>query len=148
MQLTTMLLGAVVAAGIIAAPAPAPADAKSMMANVAQWTIEGMVRTCNAADTSCKWSFNIATHTANPTPCQYTVTGKPASHASTNGVHCGGFTISSGWSGQFGPGNGFTTLAVVDNAKKLIVWPAYTDKQLANGVVVTPNQSYAPVTLG
>lgn len=143
-----MLLAAALTASVIASPAPAPADAKSMMANVPQWTIERMVRTCNAADTSCKWSFNIDTHTANPTPCQYTVTGKPASHASTNGVRCGVFTISSGWSGQFGPGNGFTTLSVVDYTKKVIVWPAYTDKQLANGVVVRPDQSYAPVTLG
>jgi hypothetical protein len=146
MQLTTILLAAAVTAGTIAAPAPA--SAKSMMANVAEWTIERMVRTCNAANTSCKWSFSIDTHTANPTPCQFTVTGSPASQAPANGVHCGVFTVSSGWSGQFGPGNGFTTLSVVDYSGKLIVWPAYTDKQLANGVVVTPDQSYAPATLG
>ena len=128
--------------------AAATAGAKSMMASVPEWTIEWMVRTCNGADTSCNWSFSIDTHTGNPTACQFTVTGSAASHAPANGVHCGVYTVSSGWSGQFGPGNGFTTLSVVDYTQKLIVWPAYTDKQLANGVVVTPDQSYAPATLG
>lgn len=40
-----------------------------------------------------------------------------------------------------------TTLAVVNNAAKLIVYPAYTDKQLTNGTVVTPDQSYTPQAL-
>ena len=143
-----MLFAAAVTAGAMAAPAPVPAEAKSMMANVAEWTIEGMVRTCNSADTSCNWSFNIDTHTANPTACHYTVTGSPASQAPEKGVQCGVFTVTSGWSGQFGPGNGFTTLSVINYGAKLITWPAYTDKQLGNGAVVTPNQSYAPATLG
>ncbi|CRK23756.1 hypothetical protein BN1708_013790, partial [Verticillium longisporum] len=55
---------------------------------------------------------------------------------------CGPYTVTSSWSGQFGEGNGFTTLAVVNRSSKQIVWPAYTDKQLAKAVVVKPNQSY------
>lgn len=148
MQFTTMLIAAAVTAGAMAAPAPAPAGAKSMMADVAEWTIEQMVRTCDEADTSCEWSFNINTHTADPTECKYSVTGTPASQAPNNGAQCGDFTVTSGWSGQFGPNNGFTTLSVVDYSNKLITWPAYTDVQLANGVVVTPDQSYGPTTLG
>ena len=42
---------------------------------------------------------------------------------------------------------GFTTLSVVDSAAKTIVWPAYTDKQLVNNTVVTPDQSYTPQNL-
>ena len=76
------------------------------------------------------------------------VTGSPASRQKAGGPgKCGAYTVTSGWSGQFGEGNGFTTLSVVDQAKKLIVWPAYTDKQLAGGKVVKPDQAYAPTKL-
>lgn len=148
MQLTAAILALASVAGTIAAPAPVPGTAKSMMANVAEWTIEKMTRTCNSGNTSCVWSFHIDTHTASPTPCTFTVTGNPASQSPENGAQCGPFTVTSGWSGQFGPGNGFTTLSVIDYSSKLIVWPAYTDVQLSHGALVTPDQSYAPVTLG
>jgi len=70
------------------------------------------------------------------------VNGNPATQANFNGITCGGYTVSGGWSGQFGPGNGFTTLAVVNNAKRQIAYPAYTDSELASGKPVTPNRSY------
>jgi hypothetical protein len=60
---------------------------------------------------------------------------------------CGKYTITSNWSGQFGKGKGFTTLAVVDNPTSQIIYPGYKDTQLVNGTVVKPDQSYAPAAL-
>ncbi|TPX08605.1 uncharacterized protein E0L32_009944 [Thyridium curvatum] len=146
MQFTTALLTLAAAGSALAAPAPA--TAKSMTANVPEWTIEGLVRSCNAEDTSCHWSFTIDTHTSAPVPCAYDQTGAPASQAQVNGVTCGQFAVSSGWDGSWGPGNGFTTLAVKDEAARQIAWPSYTDKQLVNGQVVSPDQSWAVSTIG
>lgn len=150
MQLNTAVLSLLAAAGTsFAAPAldSRGAPSVSAMAATPQWIIRSFTRTCNAADTSCTVSFGVDTQLAPVTNCSYTVTGSPASQTSTNGITCGPYTISSGWSGQFGPGNGFTTWSVVDWSKRLIVWPAYADHELVNGVTVTPDKSYAPQTL-
>ena len=144
MQLQTLLVAALAAVPAFSAPAPA-ADKSMMAAADAEWTITSFVRTCNSDNTSCDYSFSIDTHTAAATPCSYTVTGDTASRASYSGEKCGAYTISSNWSGQFGVENGFQTLAVTDN--QLIIYPAYTDKQLVNGQVVVPDQSYAPQNL-
>ncbi|KAK3379050.1 hypothetical protein B0T24DRAFT_144615 [Lasiosphaeria ovina] len=146
MYFTTSILGFLAATTALAAPAlSSRADGSvSAMAAVPQWTIKSFTRSCNAADTSCNVSFGVDTHLAAVTNCAYTVTGSPASQATTGGISCGPYTVSSGWSGQFGPGNGFTTWAVVDQAQRLIVWPAYQDRELVNGVAVTPDKSYAP----
>lgn len=144
MHFQTLLLAAISALPALSAPAPA-ADKSMVAAATPQWTIKSFVRTCNTANTSCKYSYTIDTHVGTPTPCTYTATGNPASRASYNNVKCGAYTISSSWSGQFGDGNGFQTLAVTNG--KVIVYPAYTDKQLVNGKVVSPDQSYAPQNL-
>ncbi|KAI8625941.1 hypothetical protein F5Y19DRAFT_448471 [Xylariaceae sp. FL1651] len=135
MQFTTTVIAAILSAStVFAAPAAIP-----------NWTMQGLKRVCNAADTSCTWSFGINTNTgAAVTPCSFVVTGAPASQSNSNGNQaCGTFSVSSGWSGQFGPGNGFTTLAVYNNANKQIAWPAYTDVELAGGKTVTPDKSWA-----
>ena len=149
MHLNNILFGLVAASSnVLAAPAlDTRAESVSAMAEVPQWTIKSFTRTCNAGDTSCTVSFGIDTHTTPVTSCSYTVTGSPASQTSTNGITCGPYTISSGWSGVFGPGNGFTTWSVADWSKRLITWPAYADHELANGVAVSPDKSYAPQTL-
>ena len=154
MKLSTAFVTALFSASALAAPAADAADvverqngAISMMAAVPQWTIENMKRVCNKANTQCTWTFAIDTHTAAATPCKFVVKGASASTTDSSNNKCGGYTIGSGWSGQFGPGNGFTTLSVVSNAKKLIIYPAYTDKQLAGGKVVKPDQSYTPQNL-
>ncbi|KAL8812521.1 MAG: hypothetical protein Q9223_001003 [Gallowayella weberi] len=144
MQFSTFFLATF--AAIPALSAPAPATEVSMMAAAApQWTIKSFVRTCDTANTSCNYSFNIDTHAGATTPCTYAVTGDPAARASYNNVECSAFTISSTWSGQFGPNNGFQTLAVVNG--RTIVYPAYTDNQLVDGRVVSPDQSYTPQNL-
>ncbi|KAI5456730.1 small secreted protein, partial [Mariannaea sp. PMI_226] len=133
-----------------AAPAPA-ADSVSMMAASPQWTMQSLSRSCDSADKTCTWNFKIFPGSGSATACKYIVkstSSQPkASQANGGPTKCGDFTITSGWSGQFGPGNGFTTMSVVSSSKKQIIWPAYTDKQLASGKVVKPDQSYAPAAL-
>ncbi|WYZ43287.1 hypothetical protein EsH8_VI_000986 [Colletotrichum jinshuiense] len=144
MQITNIFLSALAAATAVSGSPVAKREVKSMMAAAPEWTIEAFTRTCNAEDTSCDYSFNINTHTAATTACKFTTTGSPASRAASN-AKCDAYTVTSGWSGQFGADAGFTTFSVTD--QKLIVWPAYTDKQLVNGIAVNPDQSYAPQNL-
>ncbi|GKT49670.1 uncharacterized protein ColSpa_09851 [Colletotrichum spaethianum] len=145
MQITNILFSALAAAAAVSGSPVAKREVKSMMAaGVVEWTIESFVRTCNAENTSCDYSFTIDTHITAPTACKFTTTGSPASRAASN-AKCGAYTVTSGWSGQFGEDAGFTTFSVTD--QKLIVWPAYTDKQLVNGQVVSPDQAYAPQNL-
>ncbi|KAJ5779491.1 hypothetical protein N7457_007211 [Penicillium paradoxum] len=145
MQLTQLLLATgLFASSAFAAPT---ASSKSMMAASPQWTIQNTKRVCNTEDTSCTWTFGIYPGAGDATACKYVVKGSPASQSDGGPVNCGEFTVTSGWSGQFGEGNGFTTLSVVKNDVRQIIWPAYTDNQVAEGKVVQPDQSYAPVTL-
>ncbi|KAH8667092.1 hypothetical protein BX600DRAFT_550018 [Xylariales sp. PMI_506] len=134
-------------AALLLATLPSAIASPVLAPRATTWTIRSLKRPCNSADTSCTWTFGIDTGSA-VTPCSFTVTGSPADQTDrTVGATCGAFTVTTGWSGQFGPGNGFTTLAVVNYATKQIAWPAYTDKQLAGGVVVSPDQSYAVTQL-
>ncbi|KAL4864057.1 hypothetical protein BDV12DRAFT_176755 [Aspergillus spectabilis] len=144
LSLANLLFAALSVSSALAAPAPEPA--KSMMVANTEWTITNMKRVCNAADTKCTWTFGIDNGSAN-TPCTYVVNGSTASQANGGPATCGPYTITSGWSGQFGPNNGFTTLSVVRAGSRRIVWPAYTDAQLSGGKVVKPDQSYIPAAL-
>ncbi|CAL5873169.1 uncharacterized protein PFLUO_LOCUS7438 [Penicillium psychrofluorescens] len=141
MQLTQFLLSTLFASSaVLAAPV-------SMMTAGPEWTITNMKRVCNAKDTSCTWTFGIEIGSGVATPCTFVVKGNEASEASGGPVKCGAFTVTSGWSGQFGPGNGFTTMSVVNDNTRKIAWPAYTDVQLDTEKVVKPDQSYAPAAL-
>ncbi|CAI7662463.1 unnamed protein product [Penicillium glandicola] len=145
-QLTQLLI----ATGLVASSAfaaPADTSAKSMMADSPEWTLQDTKRVCNTDDTSCTWTFGIYPGSGDATACTLLVEGTTASRANGGPATCGGYTVTSGWSGQFGDDNGFTTLSVVDNAAREIIWPSYTDAQLAGGDVVKPDQSYAPVSL-
>ncbi|KAM0205196.1 hypothetical protein ACHAPA_007806 [Fusarium lateritium] len=144
MKFTAALIALVSASGAVAAPAAA--DSVSMMAATPQWTIQSLNRVCDKADTTCTWNFKINTGSGAATPCKYVVKAKGASKANGGPAKCGTFTITSGWSGQFGANAGFTTVSVVSN-KKQIIYPSYTDKQLAGGKVVKPDQKYAPAAL-
>ncbi|KAI9150339.1 hypothetical protein HJFPF1_10101 [Paramyrothecium foliicola] len=148
MQITNLFVAALFAANSALA-APAPATGVSQMAAVPEWTIENTKRVCNSADSECTWTFGVNTGVAGSksTACTLTVKGAKASQRNGGPANCGSYTVTSGWSGQFGPNNGFTTLSVVDNTKKLIVWPAYTDNEVKAGKVVSPNKKYAPAKL-
>ncbi|KAK8088993.1 hypothetical protein PG997_003954 [Apiospora hydei] len=144
-----MLYTSLVSTLFAAAALAAPTASKSMMAS-GEWTIESLKRTCNADDTSCDWEFKINTNTPGVAvqACKVTAKGKPASQTDVKEPQwCGPYRVTTGWSDQFGKDNGFTTLAVVNEAKKLIVYPAYQDKQLKNGVPVVPDQKYTPAAL-
>ena len=108
------------------------------------WVVQDFTRTCNAADTSCEVKLTINSQGSRPSTCRYSIKGNPASRADRTNVDCGIYKVSSGWSGQFGPKNGFTTWAIVDEAKRLRIWPAYADSELVDGRKVTPDKSYAP----
>ncbi|KAM5341384.1 hypothetical protein ACJ41O_014415 [Fusarium nematophilum] len=146
MKFSTVLVGLLSATGAVAAPAPE--ESVSMMAATPQWTIRSLKRYCRADDSICNWKFGIDIGGGKVTECRYDVKGPKASRKNPAGPSkCGDFTITSGWSGQFGEGNGFTTLSVVSNSKRQIIWPAYTDKQLAGAKIVKPDQAYAPAAL-
>lgn len=134
-------------AALLALSASTALAAPVSVAAAEEWTLQGVTRTCDAADTTCAWSFSISTGVANTTavPCPYVVNATstaPASQANGGPTACGAFTVLSGWSGQFGPGEGFTTLSIVDYPNKLIAYPAYKDVELADGAVVSPDRSY------
>ncbi|KAI2632358.1 hypothetical protein GGR54DRAFT_31593 [Hypoxylon sp. NC1633] len=142
MQLTTLFSTLLCASTALAAKL-------SMAAEAAEWTIQGLARTCDQADTVCLWTFNIVTGVEGsvPTGANYTVhattsPAAPASRAIGGPAHFRNFTVTSSWSGQFGEGEGFTTLSVIDYDCGLIVYPAYKDTQLVNGKIVKPDQSY------
>ncbi|OTA54908.1 hypothetical protein K449DRAFT_426025 [Hypoxylon sp. EC38] len=147
MQLSTSLLtNLLLSASTITISLAAPL---SMAApNAAEWTIESLSRTCDDADTTCVWSFGVNTGepgVAVTSVSNYTVnatSSAPASRAVGGPQKFGNFTVTSTWSGQFGEGQGFTTLSVIDYDRGLIVYPAYKDTQLVNGQVVKPDQSY------
>ncbi|EJT68307.1 hypothetical protein GGTG_14116 [Gaeumannomyces tritici R3-111a-1] len=148
---------------VLADPADlAPWDRVALVALVAQADREGLaalgrhppafpaarllpVRAARAAPVSFGVDRNDGTP---PTPCSFVQAGgSKARVLESSPKQCGKYTVSSGWSGQFGPGHGFTTLSVIDKAQKLIVWPAYTDAQLAGMQTVKPDQSYPQHTL-
>ncbi|KAI1427511.1 surface protein 1 [Xylaria sp. FL1777] len=117
-----------------------------------EWTLQSLERVCDGTDASCTWTFGINTNEAgvNATACAYTVAATsagPASQSNGGPTTCGVFTITSGWSGQFGPDQGFTVISVVDYAKKLIAYAGYTDAMVKNGTTVTPDLSFPVQTL-
>ncbi|KAI0596072.1 hypothetical protein F4775DRAFT_329754 [Biscogniauxia sp. FL1348] len=139
MQLTSTTLLSPLLAATAALAAPISTYAAT------EWTIQSLSRTCSADGGQCVWDFSVSTGEEAVTPCTYVVNATaeaPASQASGGPAACGVYTVTSGWSDQFGADQAFTTLSVVDYAQKLIVYPAYTDAQLANATVVEPDLSF------
>ncbi|KAL4803360.1 hypothetical protein BDV18DRAFT_144639 [Aspergillus unguis] len=136
MNMNTLLL----ALGVASTALAAPTTKSTRQAD--SWTITSLSRTCDDADTTCTWTFGIDNGVDN-TPCTFDTTGSPASQADGGPATCGVYTVTSSWSGQYGEDNGFTTLAVVDYDAGLLVWPGYSDADLAGGEVVA-DQTYTP----
>ena len=113
------------------------------------WTINSLSRACDDTDTVCGWSFLIDTNCPSqaPTPCSFSIKslgpGVPASrspkHEKGEDELCGPYEVHSSWSGQFGPGQGFTTLSVIDNGSKLGAYPAYRDDLFGKGKETVPD---------
>lgn len=92
----TTIISALSASLAAAAPSAMPAIRSAITARDG-WTIMSMVRTCNADDTTCTWDFTIDMHTADLTPCSFTVVGQPASHTGQAApVTCGDFEVTTG----------------------------------------------------
>lgn len=145
MHFPTLLTTTLLPLLALSAPSAAPV---SMAAANTQWTILSARRACDAADNVCTWTFGISVGAGTAsTACKYSTkrasASVPASQASGGPTDCGKYQVTSGWSGQFGPGNGFTTLSVVDTQERLIAWPAYSDADVAGGKVVSPDRSFA-----
>jgi hypothetical protein len=157
MRTAISAVAAILSVASLASAAPAAADTQSASA-ATEWVITGLSRACNAGDTECTWRFGIQTSATANTACEYKTVaagGRPASKALAGGPAgtCGippgqpgsvdgVFTVTSGWSDQFGADHAFTTLSVVNNGRREIVYPAYTDAQVAGGRVVSPNLSF------
>ncbi|CAH0003457.1 unnamed protein product [Clonostachys byssicola] len=114
-----------------------------------EWTIESMKRVCNDNDTSCTWTFRINTHAEGikPTAVEYIVesaNNTTASRSIGGPSKFGIFTVTSTWRDYFGLEGAWTTLSVIDYGRKVLVYPAYTDKQVQGGEVVKPDQVYVP----
>ncbi|KAF4981734.1 hypothetical protein FZEAL_2536 [Fusarium zealandicum] len=126
--------------------APAASDAVSMMAAAPQWTVKDLKRYCRADNSICNWKFGIDIGSGAVTECRYDIKGPNASKKNGGPSKCGDFTITSGWSNQFGDDAAFTTVSIV-SSKKQIIYASYTDKQLAGAKIVKPDQKYAPAAL-
>ncbi|KAK4863386.1 hypothetical protein LT330_002164 [Penicillium expansum] len=136
MQISQLLLAtSLLASSIFAAPITS-----------SDWTIRDMKRVCNDENTSCTWTFGIDSG-SDTTDCTYIVEANDASQADGGPSTCGTYTVTSSWSGQFGPTNGFTTLSVGNDESGQMIWPGYNDEQLEGGNVVKPDKSYTPTTL-
>ncbi|CAG9956293.1 unnamed protein product [Clonostachys rosea f. rosea IK726] len=140
--LTTLLAGTA-----LATPTPMEAESTEVksMSSSATWTIRHLRRECDHNDSCCTWYFAVDDGRSQWCDCEfrtYSTHDTPASRAQGKEQWCGPYVITSGWSGQFGEGNGFTTFSVVDKGRREIAWPAYKDEQVWGGHVVRPDQCY------
>ncbi|RYP54258.1 hypothetical protein DL768_000832 [Monosporascus sp. mg162] len=120
------------------------------------WTITSMSRNCTASLSECTWAFGIempldgeagtvtdwGEHTvlapgAGTPATRVPAGGSPASSCGKDGR----FTVTSGWSGVFGEGEGFTVLSVADYAARTIAFPSYRDRDVEGGAVVVPDKN-------
>lgn len=137
---------------------PKPHDQDHPCGRFDPWTIHSLSRHCDDSDTVCGWSFIIHTNCPSlaPTPCSFTIKslgpGVPASrspkHAKDNDELCGPYEVHLSWSGQFGPGQGFTTLSVIDAGNKLVAYPAYRDDLFRKEKATVPDVEVAVYALG
>lgn len=129
----TQTIATIFLAATAASAAPAAAGVQSMATNT-EWTFKSAKRSCDKADNTCTWKWTVDDH-VKPIDCTFVTKrngNTPASQAINQGPQkCGNYVTTSNWSGQFGPGNGFTAFAVVDQTRKVKAFPAYNDKELA-----------------
>ncbi len=129
MQFKSLIAAATLATAAFAAPAP-KANAKNGD-RIGTWTIEGLTRACSGG---CTWEFLVERHDGSqPLVCTFAQPGGPQSDVQSPQACGGPYTVTLGWSGVFGPGNGFSTLALKDSQDGQISWPSYNDAALAGG---------------
>ncbi|KAI1341136.1 small secreted protein [Xylariaceae sp. FL0016] len=124
MQLHSTLIAALLSTTALAAP-----TVKSAIAKRSQWHIQNMTHACDPTDKSCEWDFDLDTGAEAVAHCTIAVNASPVRQPDFTLEPCKQFTVSAGWSGQFGPGNGFTTVA--DHRAGLIIFAGYSDANRA-----------------
>lgn len=139
---------------IVAFAATALAAPARIMSQAGEtWTIENLQRRCTSTPKNeCVWTFRINTHTSGvaSTDVRYIVNGTstiPPSRAVGGPSTFGKYTVTSTWSDYFGVEEAWTTMSVIDYKRGVLVYPAYTDKQLKGGSIVKPDQTYVPEAL-
>lgn len=148
-MLTKTVLATLFATAALASPTSRNANSKrrevkSLQADVPEWTVEELVRTCNDEDTKCTWTFGINTNDdSDVVDCEYVVEGDPASETpGTTPQSCGPFSITSGYDSGDAEGNGFTVLSVVNYKIGKLIYAGYNDRLLKNGETVDPDLSW------
>ncbi|KAK4464688.1 hypothetical protein QBC42DRAFT_170774 [Cladorrhinum samala] len=106
------------------------------------WKVSQFRRLCDPFDTACVFEFAVSTNVASyaPVPCRFTLAADAGRAVAASKNHledyaCGPYHVSVGWNGQFGEGNGFVTLAVVDFGARMSAWYAWSESKLEGGLV-------------
>lgn len=89
----------IVAALLAATSAVAAPTAMSMAAAGPEWSFLDVKRFCTT--TGCDWTFKIDNHQSGTTAVNFHTRNE---HENGGPLTVGDYTITSGWSGQFGPG--------------------------------------------
>ncbi|KAF4995323.1 hypothetical protein FDECE_12814 [Fusarium decemcellulare] len=111
---------------------PVPLN-KAKAAAGEQWTVEGLKRYCNPADTRCIWKYHVNTYKKGTDPyyCEYTVYGSPASKTdvtAADGIRCEVFVIQQGYDAS-----GFTTIVPLHPSTGRRIYASFEDWEYANG---------------
>lgn len=107
-------------------------------ASAEDWSLEHLIRWCYFDNRLCLWEFSINTGVGTPSFCMHAVASTGAKLANEHDgcpTDCGDFRVTSGWSGQFGPGEGFTTLSVINTAQAKVAFFSYKDTEVESGAV-------------
>ncbi|KAJ4252726.1 hypothetical protein NW762_010632 [Fusarium torreyae] len=108
---------------------------KAKAAKGEQWTVQGLKRYCNKADTECVWKYSVNTYKKGTDPyyCEYTVRGSPASKTDVtaqDGVTCKVFVIQQGYDAS-----GFTTIVPLHPPTGRRIYASFEDWEYVNGHV-------------
>lgn len=132
---------------ITAAPVP---TSTSTVAQGSGWTVENLIRYCSADGSGCDYNFRINTNDGVPVS-QCTISRTNVANAPTESfydVPCttdSAFSISWGYSAQFGENSAFAVLTAVNNQQKA---KAYFGVSNVNGGEVTASSPFGSKNFG
>ncbi|UQC82615.1 uncharacterized protein CLUP02_08105 [Colletotrichum lupini] len=111
--------------------------------NPEDWTLLNFRRTCAADQSRCSYTFFVSEDAAKvPRYCNFDIdaaAGLPAYQTDFSSLKCPSapeYTINGGWDEQ-----GFITLTVINDPRKLLSFFAFRDDELWAGEAATPQQS-------
>ncbi|KAL2873928.1 hypothetical protein SGCOL_010899 [Colletotrichum sp. CLE4] len=107
------------------------------------WTLLNFRRTCAADQSRCSYAFVVSEDAAKvPKYCNFDIDaagGLPAYQTDFSNLKCPGvpeYSINGGWDEQ-----GFITLTVINDPRKLLSFFAFRDDELWTGEAASPQQS-------